>query len=320
MVRGFKVGLTNRVTQLQVGLNEPDYGHLFDDYFFSDGSRLEFDAYCQVGAEPEIAFVLAKPLHGPYVNLVDVLDATAYVLPALEIVDSRVLRNTKHRFTIVDTVADNGGAAGVVLGAERTDLRNNVLTDLGVVFRRNGKIVDTGSTGGVLGHPAIAVVWLANKLSEFGVGLKAGDIVLSGSCTRSCALFKRGISLLPSSMVWALFLFVSSRGVGMTDVATSATLWRRAGETRVQLEAGEFRDLTTADAYAVQDVLVGSEQSAAAQIHKVQIVGRSLFRQGIFGEAVFGRLSPHAVLPAEGPVSFDALIACCPAGLRLQVR
>jgi 2-keto-4-pentenoate hydratase len=183
-VRGFKVGLTNRTTQLQVGVEEPDYGHLYDDMFVSDGGAVRTSSFCLPGAEPEIAFVFHSPLRGPNVNVADVLRATAFVLPSLELVDSHVLRNTGHRFTIVDTVADNGGAAGIVLGARPVAVTDYDLSEIGVLLRRNGQIVGTGSTGAVLGHPANAIAWLVNKLGEFGVSIEPGQVVLSGSCTQ----------------------------------------------------------------------------------------------------------------------------------------
>lgn len=191
-VRGFKVGLTNRTTQLQVGVEEPDYGHLYADMFVNDGGEVQTSSFCFPGAEPELAFVFHSPLQGPNVNVADVLRATAFVLPSLELVDSHVLRNTGHRFTIVDTVADNGGAAGIVLGARPAVMTDHDLSEVGVVLRRNGRIVDTGSTGAVLGHPANAIAWLVNKLGEFGVSIEPGQVVLSGSCTQILRPLEKG--------------------------------------------------------------------------------------------------------------------------------
>ena len=182
VVRGHKVGLTARAMQEMLGVSEPDYGHLLDDMFVADGSATTADRYCAPRIEPEVAFVLDAPLPAPGCTVADVLRATAFVVPALEIIDSRV---ADWRITLADTIADNASSAGVVVGARTTPIDGLDLATLGVVLRRNGEIVETGAAGAVLGNPVLAVAWLANTLHRLGVRLAAGHVVLPGSCTRA---------------------------------------------------------------------------------------------------------------------------------------
>ncbi|MGW1719131.1 2-keto-4-pentenoate hydratase [Streptomyces sp. NPDC002156] len=179
-VVGHKVGLTSAAMQRLLGVDEPDFGHLLDDMVHRDGSTVLAGHYCQPRIEPEICFLLARPLHGPGVTVEDVLDATEAVAPALEIVDSRI-RDWK--ITLVDTAADNASSGGLVCGAwtpldEVPDLAV-VLVDLMV----DGERVAAGSGKEVLGHPAAAVAWLANTLAAFGTFLEPGHLVLPGAMT-----------------------------------------------------------------------------------------------------------------------------------------
>lgn len=179
-VVGHKVGLTGAAMQRLLGVDEPDFGHLMDDMVHLDGGAVPAARYCAPRVEPEICFRLAEPLRGPGVTVEAVLAATEAVAPALEIVDSRI-RDWK--ITLVDTVADNASAAGVVCGAwtplaEAPDLAA-VLADLVV----DGERVASGSGGEVLGHPAAAVAWLANTIAEFDTALEPGHLVLPGSMT-----------------------------------------------------------------------------------------------------------------------------------------
>lgn len=182
VVRGHKVGLTSRAMQQMLGVGEPDYGHLFADMFVPDGGTLAAADLCYPRAEIEVAFVLGDTLKGPGVTVADVLRATASVLPAIEIIDSRV---RDWQITLPDTIADNASSARVVLGAnssrpDRLDLRL-----LDCILRRNGEIAETGRSDAVLGNPAAAVAWLAGKLGQFGMTLDAGHVVMPGACTRA---------------------------------------------------------------------------------------------------------------------------------------
>lgn len=177
---GHKVGLTSKAMQRSSAIDEPDYGHLLHDMVIDDGAKVPHARFCVPRVEVELAFILSKPLKGPGVRLTDVLSATDYVVPALEIVDARVMNPRK----IFDTVADNGAAAGIVLGGRPVRPMDVDLRWVGGILYVNGEIEETGLAAGVLGHPALGVAWLANKLGEHDVMLEAGHIILAGSFTR----------------------------------------------------------------------------------------------------------------------------------------
>ena len=177
---GHKVGLTSKAMQASSQINEPDYGHLLDYMMIADGAKVQHADYCVPRVEVELAFVLGKPLKGPGVGLLDVLRATEYVVPAIEIVDARVQNPRK----IFDTVADNGAAAGIVIGGRPIKPMDVDLRWVGGIMYRNSEIEETGLAAGVLGHPALGVAWLANRLGRNDVTLEAGHIVLAGSFTR----------------------------------------------------------------------------------------------------------------------------------------
>lgn len=180
-IRGHKVGLSAKAMQQMLGVDEPDYGHLLDDMFVFEGFDLPIADYCQPRVEVEVGFVLAEPLSGPSCSVADVLRATAYVAPCLELIDSRV---KDWKIKLCDTVADNASSAGIVIGGKATPVNNIDLRTIGAVLRRNGEIIDTGAAGAVLGNPATAVAWLANKVHAFGVTLEPGHVILPGSCTK----------------------------------------------------------------------------------------------------------------------------------------
>lgn len=177
---GHKIGLTSKAMQASSQIDEPDYGHVFDDMLLNDGAVVEHARFCVPRVEPELTFVLKEPLKGPNVGLIDVLRATEYVVPSIEIIDARVQNPRK----IQDTVADNGAAAGLVLGGRPVRPDEVDLRWVGAIFYRNSQIEETGIAAGVLGHPAMAIAWLANKLAPFDVTLEPGHLMLSGSFTR----------------------------------------------------------------------------------------------------------------------------------------
>jgi 2-oxo-hept-3-ene-1,7-dioate hydratase len=177
---GHKIGLTSKAMQQSSQINEPDYGHLLDSMMVADGAKVPHASYCVPRVELELAFVLAKPLKGPGVGLLEVLRATEYVVPAIEIIDARVQNPRK----IFDTVADNGAAAGIVVGGRPVGPMDVDLRWVGGVMYRNSEIEETGVSAGVLGHPALGIAWLANKLAPFGGVLEPGNIMLSGSFIR----------------------------------------------------------------------------------------------------------------------------------------
>jgi 2-oxo-hept-3-ene-1,7-dioate hydratase len=186
-VRGHKIGLTSQAMQRMVQIDEPDYGTLLDDMFFSEGSTIPAGRFIVPLVEVELAFVLGRALRGPSVTIFDVLAATDYVVPAIEIVDSRmerIDRTTKGGRKIQDTIADNAASAGVVLGARPVRPDAFDLRWVGGLLFKNGVLEETGLAAGVLNHPANGVAWLARKLSLWDEHLEAGEIVLGGSFTR----------------------------------------------------------------------------------------------------------------------------------------
>lgn len=179
-VIGKKVGLTSKAMQDLLGIREPDYGHLLDDMMLSEGQPCKRDELIQPKVEGEIAFVLKEPIKGPKVTIADVLKATAFVMPAIEVVDSRI-RDWKIK--LEDTIADNGSSARFVLGGKATSVEGVDLRLLGMILEKNGRLISGGVGAAVLGHPAASVAWLANKLYEFGLTLEEGEIILSGAIT-----------------------------------------------------------------------------------------------------------------------------------------
>ena len=178
---GHKIGLTSKVMQLATGISEPDYGVIHDDMVFESGAVLEFDRYSNVRIEVELAFVLNKPLAGPGVTIFDVLDATAYVVPALEVLNSHLELEGR---TIVDTISDNAAMGAMVVGGRPVKVDEVDLSWVPALLYRNQTIEDSGVAGAILGHPAMGVAWLANKLAQHGQSLEAGEIILAGSFTK----------------------------------------------------------------------------------------------------------------------------------------
>jgi len=177
---GKKIGLTSVAMQKLLGVNEPDYGHLLDHMLVMEGITIPRNELLLPKVEGEIAFVLDKALRGPGVTIADVLRASAGVMPAIEIVDSRI-RDWKIK--LPDTIADNASSARFVVGSRLMPVATTDLRLVGMVFEKNGEIMSTGAGAAVWGHPAAAVAWLANQLSVFGIALEAGEIILSGALT-----------------------------------------------------------------------------------------------------------------------------------------
>jgi 2-keto-4-pentenoate hydratase len=177
---GKKIGLTSRGMQQLLGVNEPDFGQLLDNMLIPEGLACSRDALLQPKVEGELAFILKEDLEGPGVTIADVYRATEFVVPAFEIVDSRI-RDWKIK--LADTVADNASSARLVLGSRMAPVGDVDLRLIGMLLEKNGEAVNSGVGAEVWGNPAAAVAWLANKLSEFGLALEAGEIILSGALT-----------------------------------------------------------------------------------------------------------------------------------------
>ncbi|HZG73927.1 MAG TPA: 2-keto-4-pentenoate hydratase [Chondromyces sp.] len=175
---GKKIGLTSLAMQKMLGVNQPDYGHLLSGMVIENGGGISKSQVLQPKVEGEIAFVLKKDLKGPKVTVLDVLAATDYVVPALEIVDSRI---HDWKIKLEDTVADNASSGLYVLGDKKLPIEGLDLAQMGMVLYKNGKVVNTGVGAAALGHPATCVAWLANKLADYGITLKAGEVILSGA-------------------------------------------------------------------------------------------------------------------------------------------
>lgn len=186
-IKGRKIGLTSRAMQQASQITEPDYAPLMDDMFFAQGSDIPFNRFIAPRVEVELAFILAKPLKGPQVTLFDVLAATEYVTPAIEIIDARIEqfdRDTKAPRRVFDTISDFAANAGIVLGGRPVRPDAVDLRWVGAMLHKNGVIEETGLAAAVLNHPATGVAWLANKIAPYGEQLQAGDVVLAGSFTR----------------------------------------------------------------------------------------------------------------------------------------
>jgi 2-oxo-hept-3-ene-1,7-dioate hydratase len=184
---GRKIGLTSKAMQAATGITEPDYGVILDDMVLENGASLQWDQYTHPRVEVELAFVLGKPLSGPNCSIFDVLDATDYVVPALEILDSRIEMEGR---TIVDTISDNAAMGAMVIGGNPVKPRDIDLRWVAALLYRNQVIEETGVAAGVLNHPAAGVYWLANKLAAHGTTLGAGEIILAGSFTRPMWVYK----------------------------------------------------------------------------------------------------------------------------------
>ncbi len=186
-VKGWKIGLTSKAMQQALNINIPDSGVLLDDMFFDDGGTIPKNRFIQPRIEAEIAFVMRRPLLGPNVTAADVLAATEFVAPSLEILDTRIVRSdpqTKKSRTIFDTISDNAANAGIVLGSQRHRPDAFDLRWTGAIVSRNREVEETGLGAGVLNDPALGIAWLANRLAQYGQSIAAGDVVLSGSFIR----------------------------------------------------------------------------------------------------------------------------------------
>lgn len=184
---GWKIGLTSRAMQQALNITTPDSGVLLDDMLFRSGDHIAKSRFIQPRIEAEIAFVMAAPLSGTDCTRADVIAATDHVVPALEILDTRVLRadpETGQPRIIADTISDNAANAGIVLGAETHEINAHDLRWVGAIVSRDGVVEETGLGAGVLNDPVTSVLWLARRLAEHGQSIDAGDIVLSGSFIR----------------------------------------------------------------------------------------------------------------------------------------
>lgn len=184
---GYKAGLTSRAKMKQMGVEEPTYGFLADYFQQPDGAEIDTDSLIHPKVEAEIAFVTKKPLKGPGVHVGTVMAATDFVIPTVEIIDSRY---KDFRFDLVSVVADNSSSSRFVVGGQMADPSDMDLRNLGVVLERNGEIVEVGAGAAVMAHPANSVAWLANSLGERGEEIPAGSLILTGGITAAVTVNK----------------------------------------------------------------------------------------------------------------------------------
>lgn len=191
VVKGLKIGLTSKAMQDMLNVYTPDYGFILDSMVFEETEGLHAARFIQPKVEFEIAFVFNKRLQGPNVTIQDVIDATAYVVPAVEVIDSRIA-DWKIKFE--DTVADNGSSAGAILGEKRTLLSDIAdISDIKMTVTKNGEFLDEATSAAVLGNPLNAVVWLANEVGKYDVSIEPGMFVLSGALSKA-VVFEEGDS------------------------------------------------------------------------------------------------------------------------------
>ncbi|MBO0820057.1 MAG: 2-keto-4-pentenoate hydratase [Nocardiopsaceae bacterium] len=213
VVKGHKVGLTSAAMQRQLGVDTPDFGVLTDRMFLPEGVIADITRFLQPRAEPEIGFVLGRELKGPGVTVAEAVAAIDFALPALEIIDSRI---SDWKITLADTIADNASSGGLVLGARPVRPADTDLSLTGCLLYRNGRLIDTGAGGAVLGgSPVNALVWLANVLGERGVSLKAGHVVLPGSVTAA-------IPIAPGDTISAVFDRIGTVAITFSDHGEAA--------------------------------------------------------------------------------------------------
>lgn len=181
-ILGHKIGLTGKPMQEKFGVKEPDYGHLLDTMYQDEQTPLNLGVLIDPQVEVEPAFILGKELAGPGLTIDDVIDATDHVVVCFEVIDSRI---TDWRIKLPDTVADNGSSSRFTLGTMKVSPDGLALDDLDTELEVDGEVVEAGNTRDILGHPANGIVWLGNKLADFGIVLEAGHVVLPGTCLRS---------------------------------------------------------------------------------------------------------------------------------------
>lgn len=199
---GRKIGLTSRAMQMASNFNEPDYGYLTDDMLLHDGAQIEAARFLSPRLEVELAFTMGQDLQGAGCTVTDVMRATEFVSPALELIAYR----TQVPRAIVDTIADNAAAGAMIMGGRLIRPFDLDIRWVGATLSKNGVIEESGVSAAVMGHPAAGIAWLVNKLSRHGVGLKAGQVVLAGS-------FTRPINIAPGDVVQADYGPLGTLGV-----------------------------------------------------------------------------------------------------------
>lgn len=182
---GRKLGLTSKAKQEMMGVHEPSYGVLLESMQLNEGEQISISPFIHAKLEPEIAFIFKKEVKGPHVTTAEILATTEYIAPALEIIDSRF---NGFKFTLPDAVADNSSSSRFMIGERFYNPLTLDLRLMGMVFRKNGEVISTGAGAAVMGHPARAIAWLANRLYKVGQSIQPGEVVLSGSLSAAVAI------------------------------------------------------------------------------------------------------------------------------------
>ena len=188
---GFKIGLTSRSMQLAMNIDTPDYGVLTDSMLFESGSTIAAGDFMDPRIESEFAFILKEPLFGEAVSVEEVMQATDYIQPALELISARSLRtdpDTGYTRNVFDTIADNAANAGIIPGGKKIGTDEVDLPHAGAILYLNDEVEDTGLGAAVMGHPAHGISWVCKRFAKHGIGLEPGQIILSGSFTRPVAV------------------------------------------------------------------------------------------------------------------------------------
>jgi 2-keto-4-pentenoate hydratase len=185
VIVGKKIGLTSKAMQEMLKVNQPDYGHILNNMVFNEDEIIPVNQFIQPKVEFELAFVLKENLQGPGVTLNDVIQATDYIVPAIEIIDSRI-KDWEIKFE--DTVADNGSSAGAILGKQTAVIGELDLAGIGMKVYRNGELLDAATSAAVMGNPAKAVAWLANEIGGYGISLHAGEFILAGALSKAIVI------------------------------------------------------------------------------------------------------------------------------------
>ena len=190
-ISGYKIGLTSRAMQQAMNISTPDYGVLFKDMAFANGATITAGDFLDPRIEAEFGFAMKAPLFGEDVSIEDVLAATDYVVPALELISARSVRTdptTGYTRNVYDTIADNAANAGYIVGDEHIDPRQVDLRWQGALVYIDGVIEETGLGAAVMDHPAHGIRWVCKRFAKHGIGLEPGQFVLSGSFTRPIAV------------------------------------------------------------------------------------------------------------------------------------
>ena len=186
-ITGYKIGLTSRAMQQAMHIDTPDFGILLESMYYANNSTINTADFCDPRIEVELGFVMKKPLFGEHVTVDEVLDATDYIVPSLELIAARSHRvdpETGYTRKVFDTISDNAANAGYIVGDQRFAPRDIDLRWSGAILYLNGEVEETGLAAGVMDHPAKGICWVCKRFASHGIGLEAGQFVLSGSFTR----------------------------------------------------------------------------------------------------------------------------------------